>query len=436
MIARCLQVGTVAGLAVALTGAALAGGPARSNALSARATGMGGAVSAVVDDPSALHFNPAGLAFGASGSLLFSVEVVSVDREYTPRFADATCSGDAPSELCEPQALENGILPLPTIGYAYRPTIDGTPSRLTVGIGAWAYFGGVADFAPFDNQQLPAYEETTSFAIEIAPGFSYEVNDKLAIGAALRIGIGVVSLVSTNKPIDANLDGVGLGVGGNLGIMLKPTDRLSIGAVYRTAMTNSIDGEGDFDFGNGPRTVSFDLQQQWPQSAGFGVAVHATERLLLSGQVDWIDWSRLNTIRFAFPAVDLPDQVILLDWNDNLILRAGAELRLGERATARLGGGYDSRVIPDRTTDRALSDGHAVFGTAGVSVGIADGWTLDGSIEVNQTMTVEIEDNSDELGGVILNPPGSISPATAANPAPGDHDARTLALTIGFRFQH
>ena len=432
--AKTIATAAAAGALAVTAAPAAAGGLARTSALSARSNGLGGAFTAIADDPSAVHHNPAGLSFIAGNMALVNLEVASATREYSPEFADDTCAGDnAGAEFCRVQRTKRNVSPAPTLGIVFRPDVDGAPSRLTLGMAAYTYFGGLAIFGGFEDTSIPALEKTTTFAVEIAPGFSYEVNDHLSIGATLRVNLGFIDLRTRAKPIDAELDGSGVGLGGNLGLRLRPNEHWSIGVVYRSGVSIDVSGEGTFDAGTGARDADYDFNQQWPQSAGLGVAYRASDEFLVSAQFDWFDWSRLNSFQFEFPGGELPTQTVLLDWTDNVIVRLGAEWWVSDRVAVRAGAGFDSQTFPEHTTERSFVDTDAFFGAAGLSVRLAEGWTLDASFDYLGGPALDIDDNRDEFDGFRYQPPGSISPRTPANAAPGQHQGSIANASVGLR---
>jgi hypothetical protein len=75
-------------IALTLPATAHAGGLSRPNVLSARGVGLGGAFSAIADDPTALHYNPAGLAAITGIDIMIGGELVIAPRTYRPIFAD------------------------------------------------------------------------------------------------------------------------------------------------------------------------------------------------------------------------------------------------------------------------------------------------------------------------------------------------------------
>ncbi|RMH38236.1 MAG: hypothetical protein D6689_19810, partial [Deltaproteobacteria bacterium] len=226
---------------------------------------MGGAFVAVADDPTALHFNPAGIALIPGSVVLAGAEYVYAPRTYTPM--SAQCDADPEFAACQPQSA-TVQQPVPVVGWVSRLDDDGVPSRLAFGVGAWATFGGRVEYDRFVDDQgrplddIPAINRSSNFTIEVVPGVAYEVNDVLALGFAFRLGIGVFDADTTARPSDAVLSASGIGVAATAGAMVKLSRSFRIGVAYRTPLTNKLTGDGTVDTG---REIAVDVKvdQQW-----------------------------------------------------------------------------------------------------------------------------------------------------------------------------
>jgi long-chain fatty acid transport protein len=400
---------------------------------------MGGAFVAVADDPTALHFNPAGIALLPRSSILLGGELVIAPRRYTPVFADDRCDADPVPEICEPQEPDTAPIPLPVLGFAGRLTDEGLPSRVAFGIGVWNTFGGQLEYPPFENEELAAIVSTRNAVIEIVPGVAYEVNDVLAVGAAFRVGVGLFDTTTQAKPVNSELHTRGVGIGATLGAMLRLPASLQLGLVYRTALTVRTTGDGEIDpppVGD-PILLEVEVLQEWPQTAGAGLAWRgsgALRGLLLAAELDWADWSRLNDLRVEFPGEDSLNQRFLLDWDDSYSVHAGAEYAFNSAVAARAGWSYDTNAVPDATIERQFLDGEKFSYSVGASVEVRRGWRIDTAFEWLPGKVRTVPDNSDELDAWRY--PLNTSPATRANSAPGEHvgDLYTIELSLAYLY--
>src|SRR5262249_10385886 len=154
--------------------------------------------------------------------------------------------------------------------------------------GAWNTFGGRVRFPSTGSPALDATEEA---AFEIAAGAALQVSDRLSIGAAIRIGIGLFGTDATQMPFDAHLAASGVGVAMAWSALVRPVDTIRVGVTWRSPLRITTSGSGTVDFGSGPTAESIAHDQTWPQQASLGIGWAATRGLKLATQIDWTQWS-------------------------------------------------------------------------------------------------------------------------------------------------
>jgi long-chain fatty acid transport protein len=422
---RSFLSGGVAAIALAsLVAPARAGGLARPNPVSARSVGMGGAFSAVADDPTALHFNPAGLALQTRSNVLIGGEFVVAPRTYDPNFE--TCDTDPSNAICQSQSPTSPVRPLPSLGFATRLTDEsGIPSRLAFGIGFWNTFGGQLKYE--DDPEIPGtLQETRNAVLELVPGVAYQVNDVMAIGAAFRLGIGLFDSVANERPNDATLSATGVGAGGTFGIMIRPSDALRLAGYYRTALSVTTNGDGFIEGGVGDVEVEF--VQRWPQQFGFATAYQATDSVLLAAQFDWHGWSRVNEVRPVYKGqLALTEQAkIPTDWDNNIQLHLGAMITPADAVELRAGYTFDTTAVTPRLRERQFLDGDSHFVAVGGSYYVTSSFRVDAAFELGPGGTVTIEDNAAEARDGNW-------PARA-NVSPGDHSGELYTLELALQY--
>lgn len=404
--------GAAAAAMLCVPAVATAGGLMRPNPVSARSIGLGGAFTAVADDPTALHFNPAGLAHLPGTNVMIGVELVHAPRFYQPIFADDRCTQDPPPPECQRQEPTAPIRPLPSLGFATRLQREGVPSRLTFGVGLWNTFGGQLKYE--DDPLIPGtIRETRNAVIEIVPGVAYEVNDVLAVGIAFRLGVGLFDSLSEQRPSNADLSATGLGAGATMGVMVRPNDKLSVGLVYRTPLTVTTKGDGTLLVAGNPRDVKVEMVQRWPQQMGVGVAYKPNNKLLVSTQLDWHGWQRTNDIS---PVIEGEENVTRLanidtDWQDNYAFHLGVQYAINEKIQARGGFTYDTRAAIKRSQERNFLDSDKMLGAVGASYRINKRFRIDTAFErtIPRGKT-EIEDNSAEAAMANWSDMANVSP--------------------------
>lgn len=401
-------------LFVFVSGAAYAGGLERPNQISARGVGMGGAFAGVADDPTAWYFNPAGATW-SDDAVSIGGEFVYAPRTYTP--IDSTGARGADQNA-------TAAAPVPSLGVVLHPRTDGVPSRLAFGAGFWNNYGGQIKF-PSINSATPvsAINSSTDLVLELAAGVSYEVDDVLAIGGDVRMGLGLFSVNSTIHPATADLSTLGIGVGANLGVMLRPTPKLQLGLTWRSPMTIDTQGSGTASIQSPMQAVDAKHTQHWPQQVAFGASVWAAPKLRVAAELDWTQWSAFRdiTIEVTTPDGGTTPQTIDTSWHDNYSARGGFEYLLSGGAV-RAGAYYDTNAIPNRTIERQYLDSNKIGLSAGGSA-LFGAWRLDGALDFTLPGTRTVRDNT---GDYMF---GSNSwPIT--NIAPGDYKGYVVTFEL------
>jgi long-chain fatty acid transport protein len=391
-----------------LPAVAHAGGLGRPNGISARGVGLGGAFTALADDATALYFNPGALA-DVDPQVDAGGELVVGPRSYTP--VD-------PTGAKGPKQSATVVAPVPTLGVVGRFTnADDRPSRVTLGAGVWNTFGGQVSF-PKTGQ--PALDSTQDAALEVTAGAAVRISDRLSLGGAVRVGIGLFSLESTMMPFDSNLSASGVGVGGAIGAVAKPTDTVRVGLTWRSPMHISTTGSGSVTMPAGPVQEQISHDQHWPQQASLAVALLPDPQIRVSAQLDWTQWSTVKDLAVRFPASPGLDQVFREDWRDSWTARAGGEYAVSPAFTLRGGAYFDSAAVPDRTIERQYLDSDKIGVAVGTSLHLA-GWRLDAALDTVVPSTRTVPDNTSAT---------SAFPADR-NKAPGDYSGTLVTFEVG-----
>jgi long-chain fatty acid transport protein len=344
---RCFETLALASLLTAVCA------PAQANGLNTIATGlesyaMGGADTAVARDSFALNSNPAGLArvhglrFDSQGLV---VRVLDVDH------ADA---------FNVRNGVRNEWIVLSNLGVSYAlPDAPVTIGATLAGQGGAGYRYEDLNTAFGTRDDLVAMVRVAKGTI----GASWRLNQKLSIGAGL-VGFYAdanqklfpdTSALNPDNPASSFFglevrDARALGAGVKLGALYELTAALTFGLAYTSASELPFsDGKLIANFGaiGLGKVVYRDMKLSGlnqPQQIEAGAAWQATERLLVSAKVGWIDWSealsrtvleaRRPEIGAAPPSVTLTNQ---LAWRDQYVLALGAAWDLDAATTLYAG---------------------------------------------------------------------------------------------------
>ena len=297
--------------------------------------GMAGAVVAAPQDSGTILTNPAGLS-------LLSIDDVRFDMGFgflnPPRKANGTES-------------DSNLFLIPSGAVAFK--ID---EKLTFGMGMAGLSGMGVDFADImagapGNQNVV----TTKQYYRIAPGFSYQLNDKLALGAALNIDYQSLALDNSQMHLPQN-QGYGFGV--TVGLIYKLNDVMQIGASYVSKQSMA-----SFDWNTTAGAYSMTIDA--PQTLTLGIAYQPGNGLLVEADIKYIGFSDvLNKVDFDTPA---GPAFMNFGWDDQVVFSLGVQKEISEKTTIRAGLNYGESPIGEEDVDNnigslAITESHFSVG--------------------------------------------------------------------------
>lgn len=327
-----------------------------------RQTAMGLCGVSLSGDASNLFYNPAGLSllknkysFTAGGSGIFNNTIF--------RLENSTYKAETDN-------------PMGTPFFVYGATQIN--DRLGVGVGAYTPYGSSAKWGD-DWAGAHLIQDISMKVIFIQPTVSYKLSDIFSIGAGFVVATGNVELhraipynsATTNGQV--GLKGNTTAFGFNAGVMVTPNEKWSIGVDYRSEVTMKMEG-GDATF-TLPSSVTsvipaenkFDASLPLPANLDVGVAYQATEKLLLSAEVNYVFWDTYDTLKFTFQ-----QQPELLNssnprlYSNKMIFRLSGEYVINDMITVRAGAYYD----PTPTNKDYFNPETPSLNTYGLSCGL------------------------------------------------------------------
>ena len=346
----------------------------------AKASAMAGAFVATADDPSAIFYNPAGIAQQRDMAAYAGATFINFTNEFTGDPNDEFTSGT------EGKYKRHTFIP-PNV-YAIVPI----GSNLTFGVGAFAAWGLRTDWAdPWVGRFISRDADLKTMSVE--PAIAWQTTSgNLAIGAGIEYRRARV-ILNQNIPLafpnpftgrfidvgNARLKSeYGDDIGWNVGILFKPTDRIRLGASYRSDMDIDLEGEADFtqiSTGNPqldalvgasfPHDDSITTTLPFPAVAAVGIAFSPTDRWDIEFDITHMTWSRFEEL-----AVDFADQparnfVREQDWENSSAYRLGANFEATEHFDVRFGAVYDENPQPTERVGPLLPDSDRIGVTFG-----------------------------------------------------------------------
>jgi long-chain fatty acid transport protein len=402
----------------------------------ARASAMGGNFRSIANDWSAMYWNPAGLSYTEGLGAGFSVEFVMPRAKYTvgnSHYYNMTGNNNYKQFSASYQnerSAEPQNFVVPSGGVTYNM------GRLAFGLGVWAPFGLGSKWdllqtqknnlgsvpGVIDDEYNPAYPnfeyESNMQVIDIHPTVSFKISDKLSIGVG---GSFVMADIAIRQPAflanpylynsqltaalsmmmtpddlfmldfmrrppfdhllnDVSMDATGNGFGANVGVMFKPTEKLSIGASlqYYTDLSLSGSYSATTYFADAPsiyngtaRAIADQLlaagaidQESYvilsnyysgqavtrtdigdaeasmplPMKFGLGVSYSGIKNLLVAADFTYTQWSAWGVIPIT-DAAGATVSELTQNWNDTFKVGLGFEYTAG---IAKIRGGVST----------------------------------------------------------------------------------------------
>lgn len=379
-------------------------------------------------NPTALYYNPAGLAL-ATGTRLY----------LSGTFAYRTASYDRPSDVIDnigtpgtpEDAVDANSGEATLANFLVSPfaavTSDLGIENLGVGLGFYAPFGGQSEWDKNDkyrgNDAYPGAVDGpqrwwsidgTIRALYFTAGGAYRIPDlRLSLGVGVNL---VKSEVNTGRARNSNgsddmvtdtgalqegrslIDASGWSLGLGAGVIWEPVENLFVGLSYQSQPgfgEQSLEGTLKTALGTGPADEEdIELRQALPDVVRLGLRYRTLpwEYRLFGEYVRWSVFERQCLVSAGSPACDLApdgaarsDGIILnipRDWHDSWGLRGGVSHWFSENVEVFLGAGYDGNAASDEGLDAALIDMPKVTGALGGRFAL-----LDGVLAIQPTLT-------------------------------------------------
>ena len=308
---------------------------------SSRGTGMASAVTAMIDDSSAVFYNPAGIAQGKR------IDVLIGDTMIIPNFKfKSAATGNS--------ASTSGVVP-PFHAYASAGLTD----QLSIGVGVFSPFGLAANWpSQWEGRSLATRSRLATYYINPTAAYRF---GPLRIGAGLQVVRATLDLQRSIRfgaqEGSSDFGGDSWGVGANIGAQFEAIRQyLTLGIHYRSAVKLDFDGSAHFESIPLPflatihdQRVTTSLTQ--PDTLAFGLASRPIPQLVLDLDLVWYDWRKVRSIAITFP--DDPTGTLsstqAKDWKNTIKVHMGGELTLAEKWRVRAGALYDPSPSPAQT---------------------------------------------------------------------------------------
>lgn len=341
------------------------------NSLGSRALAMGGAFVGLADDYSVIFWNPAGIA-------LFKT------RAFGFYGTDLIPSGKYKLEV-----------PVPNLGTLTMVNAKTQSKHYLAGLAAYYHpiaenlVAGIGVFVPsglgaaWDGSDFAAIAENKTYewssrigVVTIAPAIAYKVNDQFLVGGTLNLNYGSFDISmhagSAEIPVppykvdlgqyEESMNGWGMGA--TFGLLVRPNEKFSLGATFRTRSTIKFKGNAAISniYLIGLNKES-DVERNvtYPTWLAFGLAFKPITALTITADLQWSEWKTIDVMKTDFldPGWKLlmalsGDDAREMHWKSVMQMRLGAEYTLPNNWAIRAGYYWDPSPAPDTTMNVLL----------------------------------------------------------------------------------
>jgi long-chain fatty acid transport protein len=334
----------------------------------AYAAARGEAFAATADNPSAIHYNPAGISqleghqfrMGAYG------------LHFEPSFRAPAGKANAGKTY----GIEKQDALAPQLYYTY-----GIPdSPLTLGLGVYAPHGAGVEWPEDTGFRTVAIDGELTYlrinpvaSLEIRPGLSFAIGVMID-DASLSTGQGIwedsISKVFKNS---FEFEGDDLRCAYNLGLLWQINDQWSVGATYRSANKLNFEGRTLLEyepFVGGVTKNPAEMTIEFPYTAVFGISYRPTKDWNIEFNADYSNWSCVDATTInqknAPPFPVLQDIPVTLAWKDSWMLKFGVTRKFDEGWYASAGYVFNENSITSDYYSPIAADLDRHFFTLGI----------------------------------------------------------------------
>lgn len=347
-----------------------------------KAMGMAGAFTAQANDPTAIFYNPGGLALFKKGKLTAGFAAFNHNESQFQGLSPGIGTGTV--------GEQDQFYTWPVHAFAVKPL----GPKLKLGLGVSSPYAFKNQWANPDNT-FPGRFLSKSSELQ-----TYDANTTLSWQATPNLGLGVSAIYRNSKLSHSyNISGfnpatgttVDTGslatetdfngaLGGQIGLLQKIGKAFSWGFVFRSPIDVDQTGAGritQITTGNAQldalnrATIPYDTDLplltriSYPASANLGIAISPTEKLLIETDVDWNGWSHSDGIGIDFPTHVRFSTDPQAAYEDAMSYRLGLRLGIGKGMQLRFGYAFEETPQPATELSPFLPDANRSIVSAG-----------------------------------------------------------------------
>lgn len=349
-----------------------------------KAYAMGKAFTGLADDASAVFYNPAGLAFQKEG--------VNGQGYFMPLFTDLSYSAGGATSTSDAQVNFGGGF----VSWRKGKTAFGLGVYIPYGGGSYKYEGFLGSTTTIE-QSLGLVAFGGSMAIQFSP--------KVSLGISLTGYAGMYSFKYSAGSVVANeqdISGIAA-VGGNIGVLIKPNDKVQMGLTVKLPVRITVDGTTTTP----TNTYSTSAELRLPFYLTAGVAVKPNDKLTLTFDVNYAFYSTMGKYRFINVVNETNSSVqdVSTGYTDAMYFAVGAEFKPMKRLALRGGVTFTPHATEDNGLSLSCDVSHFTYSLGG-EFKFTDWISL--SLSAHYLMGIEREADQTSVPGASASAPGQL----------------------------
>lgn len=263
--------------------------------------------AAVVDDATATYYNPAALTLLKNPQIIALGSVAYFSSQFT---GQATQSRTGFTQSGTTNSQTHYYLPSAYFGV---PTTD----KIYLGV---AVISNSFNRDMEQNSVLRYVQSDNSIQnIDLVPAIGIKFNDVVSFGAGLNFSRANFLLKPTTGFPTLNIpdaqsrnESSGNALGGDVGVLLKPTSSTVIGFNYRSAMTYRLSGKSVLEGNPGITSDHYFFNFWTPTKYVLSINQFVNRNLGFVGTVQWVKWDIFDKINIHGIATKIGTQPIIL----------------------------------------------------------------------------------------------------------------------------
>jgi long-chain fatty acid transport protein len=398
-------------------------------------TGLGRAFAgsaAVADDASTIFFNPAGLTYLSQSQINAGIHFLVPKADFDNNGSSLPPAlGSAPISGSDSDGGQNAIVP--NFYYAHRLN-----DKTVLGIGVNAPFGLVTEY---DDDWVGRYHAIKSDlkTINVNPSIAFKTSDKLSVGFGINVqyveleltqavdfgaacaqaflgGLPAAAACASPQNFDgkAKLEADDLSWGYNLGLIYQATPDIRFGLHYRSKISHTLDGDGEFRIPNNSavQTIAglggFDNgsvygRTTFPETLSLAIHHQFNNKWALSADTTFTRWSRFEKLAIRSDSVDKLNSTKAENWENSLRYAIGVDYKYNSKWQFRAGVAYEETPVPSANFRTArIPDNDRKWFSLGSSYRLNEEFIIDTAysfIHASNPKINETDDNGYTLSG-------------------------------------